>query len=136
MTVRHLRTSIWTLFILLLLALGLPTLRNATADIGNGHPGFEFLGPVVALPSGTDFIGDWTVGRRTVHVTATTVIDQSDAAVTIGALVEVEGAQRADGSVDATKIEVKLPPPPPPSGSPRPSPSPHPSPSPGSSPCT
>src|SRR5262249_13980929 len=52
-------------------------------------------------------VGDWTVSGRTVHVTAATEIERKFGMVMIGAFVEVEGALQADGSVNATEIEVK-----------------------------
>ncbi len=70
-----------------------------------------FKGPIEALPATTGWIGDWTVGSTTVHVTATTEIDQGAGAVAVGAMVRVEGQLGADGSVTATSIEVMAPPP-------------------------
>ncbi|MGH9799863.1 MAG: DUF5666 domain-containing protein, partial [Blastocatellia bacterium] len=72
----------------------------------------EFTGVVATLPTTTNnpnFVGDWKVGDRVVHVTAQTKLDQSKGNVAVGALVEVEGVQRADKSVDAAEIEVKTP---------------------------
>src|SRR6266404_6156297 len=68
---------------------------------------FEFVGRVMNLPNTAGFIGDWTVGSRTVHVMSTTAIDQEDGKLEVGALVEVKGTLRSDGSVDATRIEVE-----------------------------
>jgi len=59
------------------------------------------------LPNTAGFIGDWTVGSRTVHVMSTTAIDQEDGKLEVGALVEVKGTLRSDGSVDARRIEVE-----------------------------
>ncbi len=75
-------------------------------------PGFiRFIGVIRSLPPSTsntpDFIGDWTVGERIVHVTADTKIEQEKGRVQVGALVEVEGILRNDRSVDARRIEVK-----------------------------
>ncbi|MDX2032244.1 MAG: DUF5666 domain-containing protein [Blastocatellia bacterium] len=71
-------------------------------------PGFvKFVGKIVTLPGTTNFIGDWKIGERTVHVTAATKIEARDGQVAVGALVEVEGTLRSDGSVDASEIEVK-----------------------------
>ncbi len=66
----------------------------------------EFHGVVEALPA-AGLVGDWAVSGRTVHVTAATHIDQEHGAVALGAFVEVKGLAEADGSVTATKIEVK-----------------------------
>ena len=67
----------------------------------------ELKGTVESLPSTSGFIGDWRVAGRTVHVTAATRIDQQQGPVVVGALVEVKGRMRADGSIDATRIEVE-----------------------------
>jgi len=66
----------------------------------------NFKGTIMSLPNTPGFIGDWLVGGKTVHVSAATRIQQEDGPVAVGALVSVEGVQRADGSIDATKIEV------------------------------
>ncbi len=126
---KHFRISLLsTVLVIVAIGVGIPALRQATADSGPAYPPLAFVGPIVSLPSATNLVGDWTVGRRTVHVSAATTIDQDDAAAVVGALVVIQGTTRADNSIDATKIEVKLPPPPQPtpgaSPSPRPSPGP------------
>jgi len=68
---------------------------------------FEFTAVIQALPGTAGFIGDWTVGGLIVHVTPSTTIDTEEGAVAAGKLVEVEGCRRTDGSIDASKIEVK-----------------------------
>ncbi len=77
----------------------------------DNQPGtIRFSGIVASLPPATNnanFVGDWKVGERIVHVTAQTKLDQTKARVMVGALVEIVGTQRADRSVDATSIEVK-----------------------------
>ncbi|MFL6216862.1 MAG: DUF5666 domain-containing protein [Blastocatellia bacterium] len=65
----------------------------------------HFKGTIESFPAG--FVGDWQVGGRTIHVTASTRIETNDGPVAIGAFVEIEGTLRADGSMNATKIEVK-----------------------------
>jgi uncharacterized protein (TIGR03437 family) len=71
-------------------------------------PGFvKFTAKIVTLPNDPKFIGDWKVGDRVVHVVAATTIDTKNGQVAVGALVEVEGILRNDGSVDASEIEVK-----------------------------
>ncbi len=67
----------------------------------------QLEGFVQALPSTAGFVGDWIVSGTTVHVTTTTEIDQEDGQVAVGAAVEVEGLAEADGSITASKIEVK-----------------------------
>jgi uncharacterized protein (TIGR03437 family) len=66
----------------------------------------EFKGLVEMLPDTTGRLGDWKVSGVIVHVTSMTYIDQSKMMVAIGSKVEIEGPRRADGSIDATKIEV------------------------------
>ena len=70
----------------------------------NGY--LKYYGTVESLPAG--LIGDWVVSGRTIHVTATTQIEQEHGAVAVNAYVEVKGSQRADTSIDASKIEVKM----------------------------
>ncbi len=75
-------------------------------------PGYvKFIGVIKSLPPTTsstpNFVGDWKVGERTVHVSADTKIDQDKGKVQVGALVEVEGVVRNDGTVEAKEIEVK-----------------------------
>src|SRR5262249_12002299 len=67
---------------------------------------FSFTGTVEDLPNTMGRIGDWKVSGMVVHVTAMTMIKQEDTPLAVGVKVEVEGAKRADGSVDAFKIEV------------------------------
>lgn len=66
----------------------------------------EFIGDVTALPTTTNYVGDWKVGGRTVHVAERTRIRRERAAVTVGATVEIYGVELADGTVDAKFIEV------------------------------
>lgn len=83
------------------------------APAAAGRPGageVMFKGAIEALPATTGWIGDWTVGSTTVHVTAATEIDQETGAVAVGAMVRVEGQLGTDGSVTATSIEVMAPP--------------------------
>lgn len=68
---------------------------------------FEFTGVIESLPNAAGFVGDWRVAGRTVHVTGSTRIEQSDGRVAVGATVKVEGTTRADSSFDAVEIEVK-----------------------------
>jgi len=69
--------------------------------------GVKFKGTIETLPATPGFTGDWRVGGRTVHVSSSTRIETEDGPVAVGAFIEIEGMQRADGSMDATKIEVK-----------------------------
>lgn len=66
-----------------------------------------FRGTITNLPNTSGFVGDWTVSGRVVHVTSTTRIQQEEGLVAVGAIVEVRGTVRGDGSVDATRIEVE-----------------------------
>src|SRR6185436_12721596 len=74
-------------------------------DENSGQP--EFKGTIQTLPATGGFIGDWRVGGRTIHVSSSTRIEAEDGPVAVGAFVEIKGALRSDGSMDATKIEVK-----------------------------
>src|SRR5262249_29130041 len=68
-------------------------------------PFFEFTGTVQTLPNTPDLLGDWMVSNRTVHVTSLTRIETEDGPITVGTVVEVKVFVRADGSIDAVKIE-------------------------------
>ena len=72
-----------------------------------GENEIEFTGIVESLPSTPGLIGDWRIGGRIVHVASATSIENEHGPVAVGVMVEVEGIQRADGSIDAIKIEVK-----------------------------
>ncbi len=75
---------------------------------GDDHGYMKFYGTIESLPSTPGWIGDWIVSGRTVHVTNATRIEQEHGPVAVHAFVEVKGPQQADGSVNATKIEVKI----------------------------
>ena len=68
---------------------------------------FDFTGNVEELPNTTGRLGDWKIAGIVVHVTATTLIKQENGTIAVGVRVQVEGSRRADGSVDAFKIEVE-----------------------------
>ncbi len=72
----------------------------------SGGSNVNLAGKVEELPAKTGRLGDWKVGGTTVRVGATTYIKQEKAPMAAGAKIKVEGARRADGSVDAHKIEV------------------------------
>jgi hypothetical protein len=67
----------------------------------------KFKGTIEILPPSSDFVGDWRVGGRIVHVSPATRIEQEHGPVAVGAFVEVEGTAREDGSLDAREIEVE-----------------------------
>lgn len=69
----------------------------------------ELKGAIESLPVGQGFVGNWRVSGRTVHVTLSTILNQEHGAFTIGALVEVKGTMRANGSIDAARIELQGP---------------------------
>ncbi len=69
----------------------------------------EFTALIGTLPGTADLTGDWVVGGVTVHVTAATMIDQTNGPAAVGATVEVSGLKQSDGSVDAAKIKVEKP---------------------------
>jgi len=71
-----------------------------------GNRYIKFYGVIQTLPAG-GLIGDWTVSGIVVHVSNTTRIEQEYGAPMVNGRVEVKGTLRADGSVDAIKIETK-----------------------------
>ncbi|MBI5302102.1 MAG: hypothetical protein HY868_08200 [Chloroflexi bacterium] len=91
------------LVFLLAIAIGLLPVPVAQAD---EYVGTFFFGTIQSLPNTPGFIGDWKVNNVIVHVTSGTVVDQQKGAVSIGALVAVQGWPKPDGSVDGTFITV------------------------------
>jgi hypothetical protein len=85
------------------------TFQAGGDDFGGGPGGGDgetsFQGAIESLPAG-GFIGDWRVGGHTVHVSAATEIRQDNGAAVVGAEVEVRGTTPADGSTNATRVEV------------------------------
>lgn len=75
-------------------------------DNASGIP-VKFLGKIERLPANNTRTGDWVISGRTVKVTDRTVIKTEQGQVMIGALVDVEGVVQLDGSIVATKIEVR-----------------------------
>jgi hypothetical protein len=82
-----------------------PTAAAHASDGGGGSDDSQFHGVIESLPS-TAPIGDWIVSGTTVHVSATTEIDDGDGAIAVGASVEIEGTTGTDGSITATKVDV------------------------------
>jgi len=80
--------------------------RNSATNNGSSTIYIKFYGNVETLPA-NGWVGDWTVSGRTVHVTATTILELNNGSVQSGAWVEVKGIQQADGSITALKIELK-----------------------------
>jgi Domain of unknown function (DUF5666) len=66
----------------------------------------DLKGAIEGLPAGSGLSGDWRVAGHTVHVTASTIINTEHGTIALGALVEVTGTARSDGSIDAARIEV------------------------------
>ncbi|HKQ74190.1 MAG TPA: DUF5666 domain-containing protein [Blastocatellia bacterium] len=67
----------------------------------------EFFGTLTDLPDTRNYVGDWTVGGKAIHVKERTVIFRERAAIALNVTVEVYGAELADGSIDAKLIEVE-----------------------------
>lgn len=80
---------------------------KGTITGGAGVTFIEIVGTITALPTTSNLIGDWKVDGRTVRVTASTFIKREHGAAAVGVLVEAKGQLQADGSIDATVIEVK-----------------------------
>ena len=76
------------------------------ATQADGEDGMQLQGVVESLQVG-GLVGDWMVSGTTVHVTDATEIDQEDAAVAVGATVEVEGVTESDGSITASQVSVQ-----------------------------
>jgi uncharacterized protein (TIGR03437 family) len=81
---------------------------NATkVEVKSQVGAFGFSGVVESLPPATNLIGDWRVGGRTIHVGASTRIEREYGVAVVGAFADIYGAPQSDGSISATKIEIK-----------------------------
>lgn len=79
---------------------------ESKAGNGAGVPALMFTGAIEALPpAGT--IGVWTIGGKSVNVTAATKLKTEDGPFVVGAIVEVEGWLQADGAIEAHEIETE-----------------------------
>ena len=91
----------------LLVVAAVAMLAPTVAGAGPGHE-VTLVGAVESLPATADLVGDWTVAGKVVHVTAATAIDQTKGAPAPGAVVQVKGGARADGSIDARAIACPM----------------------------
>ncbi len=76
---------------------------------GNGAPvpALLFWGTIETLPATPGFIGVWKVSGRNVNVSASTALRVNNGPIVVGAIVEVDGWQQADGTVEAHEIETR-----------------------------
>lgn len=81
--------------------------KDGSGGGGSSDDSTHFYGSVESLPGTSDFVGDWRVGGKVVHVSSATYLDRRHGAPAVGVYVEVEGATAADGSTNASKIEIK-----------------------------
>ncbi len=95
-------TLLAVLAVLALLATQLPV-NTASAST---DPGFQFNGTIQSLPAHGGLMGKWMVSGLKVHVSTATLIDQADGRAIRGARVHVEGYRLANGSIQATSIDV------------------------------
>ena len=85
------------------------SIETKTASGGGGGGGgdtgteTEFTAAIESMPA-SGYIGDWRIGGRTVHVSSTTELDQSDGAFAVGVTVEVRGIIQSDSSINASRI--------------------------------
>lgn len=99
---KAIRTIISTFILLILTVIG-AFVQPVSAKDGV----VEIFGPIRSLPGGASFIGNWVIGSRTVKVDSSTVIKQELGPARLGAVVEAKATPQSDGSLLATKIEVK-----------------------------
>lgn len=83
--------------------------RGGTGGGGGGQAGEDFhvFGLIESLPSGSPALGDWTISGRTVQVTSSTILNAEGGTFAVGAYVEAEGVSNTDGSLAASKIELR-----------------------------
>ena len=76
-----------------------------TSTQASGNP-LEFYGFVQTMPA-VGLAGDWQIGGRTAHVTAATQIKLDKSAPAVGACAQVKGLTAADGTVNASEVQMK-----------------------------
>jgi hypothetical protein len=81
------------------------TAPSTIVDDGDVHVKFD--GAVQSRPLSPTVVGEWLIGEVTVTVDLSTTLDETHGPAVVGAWVEVEGYQQADGSVLAEKIETE-----------------------------
>ena len=95
---------------------GTVTASKISAVTAPQATGYNFSGAVTLLPGTTGQIGNWTVGGKTVTVTASTLFPAGQlATIIVGTVVDVAGVLNPNGSVTALRISVENTPEPPPS---------------------
>ena len=62
-------------------------------------------GTIRSLPGG--LIGEWNIDDTAVHVTSSTRLKAEHGAFAVGTRVKVTGLRLSDGSIVATKIQVR-----------------------------
>ncbi len=70
-------------------------------------PTVKFIDTIQLMPS-SGLIGTWQVGGRRVNVKASTQILGDHARYVVGAKARVRGLQAADGSVNATAVDLYI----------------------------
>ena len=117
-TIRH--TTAFTLWLVSLLFYAAAVAKDGmgVTPVMDSDGATEISGVVQTMPA-SGLVGDWMIAGKAVQTNAATLIDQEDGTVGVGAMVEVEGALQANGSLLASKMEVKIGvgPPPAPGGS-------------------
>jgi hypothetical protein len=78
-----------------------------TSVDNNSGQSANVKGTIESLPGSANLVGDWTISGRTVHVISSTRLKAEHGAFAVGTRVKVKGMQMADGSVVATKIQVR-----------------------------
>ncbi len=74
---------------------------------GNGNGGkANFKGRIESLPA-SGFVGEWIIAGNTVHVLTSTQLKTEHGPLAVGVRVKVKGVRMADGSIVATRIQVK-----------------------------
>jgi uncharacterized protein (TIGR03437 family) len=88
-----------------ILASNIETENASDCTVAGGAAGtFDLEGIVITAPAGGN-IGDWTIGKRTVRVGASTAIETSHGAIAPGSCVEARGTLGSDGILLATLLE-------------------------------
>jgi hypothetical protein len=81
--------------------------QSASSGSGGEGQSVNLKGTIQGFPSGSSLIGDWRISNQTVHVTSSTRLKTEHGAFAIGTRVKVKGLRLPDGSIVATRIQVR-----------------------------
>ncbi len=101
------KTRLFTLLAVFAVLVVFVSVIPSSAAFASMDREYKFNGVVQSLPANGTLVGDWRVSGRTIHVSAATVIDQTDGRVAKGAKVHIDGLLQKGGAITAMSIDTR-----------------------------